>query len=105
MALIDCKECHREISDSAKSCPHCGMKLQKPIGNVKGCFGVVLLFGSLFFCFILVSAIFGDAKHTPLDLCKMMIKMDSANPDNVQIADIDGRRQGDKISYEWTPSH
>lgn len=24
MSLINCPECHREISDNAKSCPHCG---------------------------------------------------------------------------------
>jgi cation transport ATPase len=24
MALIRCRECSREISDTAKSCPHCG---------------------------------------------------------------------------------
>lgn len=24
MALIECKECHKQISDSASACPHCG---------------------------------------------------------------------------------
>lgn len=27
MALIKCPECNREISDTAKTCPHCGYKL------------------------------------------------------------------------------
>lgn len=26
MALKKCKECGKEISDSAKACPHCGAK-------------------------------------------------------------------------------
>lgn len=29
MALIKCKECAKEISDSAKQCPHCGFKKKK----------------------------------------------------------------------------
>lgn len=29
MALIHCPECGKEISDNAKKCPHCGMKLKK----------------------------------------------------------------------------
>lgn len=29
MALIECKECTKEFSDNAKSCPHCG----NPIGE------------------------------------------------------------------------
>ena len=29
MALIKCKECKKEISDSAKQCPHCGYKKKK----------------------------------------------------------------------------
>lgn len=28
MALIKCKECGKEISDQATSCPNCGAKLQ-----------------------------------------------------------------------------
>ena len=29
MALIKCKECGKEISDSVKSCPHCGYVYKK----------------------------------------------------------------------------
>ena len=29
MALIKCPECGKEVSDSAKSCPHCGYPLDK----------------------------------------------------------------------------
>ena len=28
MALIRCRECGREVSDTATECPHCGAKLQ-----------------------------------------------------------------------------
>lgn len=31
MALINCEECGREISDKAKSCPHCGYKKRNEI--------------------------------------------------------------------------
>ncbi len=34
MALIKCKECGKEISNTIKSCPHCGAKLKS-----KGCLG------------------------------------------------------------------
>ena len=29
MALIKCKECKKQISDTAKQCPHCGYKKKK----------------------------------------------------------------------------
>ena len=36
MALINCYECNKEISDKAKSCPHCGApKIIKKISNDK----------------------------------------------------------------------
>ena len=29
MTLIKCKECNKEISDKAKSCPHCGFPIEE----------------------------------------------------------------------------
>lgn len=31
MALINCPECNKEISDKAGACPHCGFPLTKPV--------------------------------------------------------------------------
>lgn len=31
MALVNCPECNKEISDSAKQCPSCGYEIQKEI--------------------------------------------------------------------------
>ena len=32
MALINCKECGKEVSDKAINCPHCGYKMNKSEG-------------------------------------------------------------------------
>ena len=29
MAIVNCKECGKEISDMAQTCPHCGVVLKK----------------------------------------------------------------------------
>jgi hypothetical protein len=34
MALIKCKECGNEVSDTAKACPHCGANVPKSSGYV-----------------------------------------------------------------------
>lgn len=35
MSLIKCPECHKEISDKAKTCPHCGYPLEQYGNNVE----------------------------------------------------------------------
>jgi len=40
MSLIKCKECDRDISNKAKSCPHCGATMKKK-GN--GCLLLIIL--------------------------------------------------------------
>ena len=37
MALINCSECGREISDKALSCPHCGAPTSTTPKNIKYC--------------------------------------------------------------------
>ena len=57
MALIKCRECQKEISDTAKVCPHCGYKLKNiqkislNINNTKilSCYLLTLAFISSFF--------------------------------------------------------
>ncbi|CAI2499359.1 hypothetical protein [Serratia ficaria] len=54
MAMTKCKECKKEVSNKAKTCPHCGVK--EPARNLgketgQGCLGLVILVGVLFFIF------------------------------------------------------
>lgn len=42
MALIQCPECRRSVSDSAMSCPHCGFALADPTKR-SGCLPVILI--------------------------------------------------------------
>jgi len=44
MALIQCPECTKEVSDTAKSCPQCGRKLQKSYaGKIIGMFAALIV--------------------------------------------------------------
>ena len=36
MALINCKECNAEVSDTAFVCPKCGFQLRKPERSLSG---------------------------------------------------------------------
>lgn len=41
MAIINCEECSKEMSDSASVCPHCGHTNKKSVGFILG-FGIFL---------------------------------------------------------------
>ena len=53
MALIDCPDCKREISDKAQNCPHCGFPINRNpqqqivIKKNEGCFLQTLNIGCL----------------------------------------------------------
>lgn len=43
MALINCPECGKEISDSTKICPHCGYKLKNKSDSKKWIIPVIII--------------------------------------------------------------
>jgi hypothetical protein len=50
MAMTECKECHKEVSDSAAICPHCGKRQRMHRGwwfliVPAGCFALLLVIG------------------------------------------------------------
>jgi hypothetical protein len=48
MAMTTCKECGKDISDTATSCPHCGYAKPKP-RQVSGCMTTFIISGALLF--------------------------------------------------------
>jgi len=48
MALIKCKECQKEISNKAKTCPQCGNPVPKSVISKTGC--LLIIVGFVFVC-------------------------------------------------------
>lgn len=78
MALIECPECKKDISDNVRVCPHCGFKLfnsSSLIGTIIGFLAIFIGFGIMFqsfgissgfvisFIIALVAAIYGYNKR------------------------------------------
>jgi hypothetical protein len=56
MALVKCKECGKEVSKSAKKCPHCGYKLKMSF---------LAKFGLFIFGFVIFGAFVSGLKWNP----------------------------------------
>lgn len=85
MAIIQCKECGKDISDQAKACPHCGAKPAAP----SGCAAVFLTAVVLFIVFSLIPGTPKpptpfDAEATVRGLCMMDIKGSLNDPDSAE---------------------
>lgn len=67
MALIDCRECGAQVSDSAFKCPQCAFQLRKPKRSIMGkLFKWVFILFNIFMAIWLFSALagVGDAAST-----------------------------------------
>ncbi|EPA9110277.1 zinc-ribbon domain-containing protein [Serratia liquefaciens] len=106
MALISCKECGKDVSDTVKACPNCGFRLKKEIGNFKAIVLVALIGVAGVFIALLLAPLLGSRTEyevSAYEKCKAMIKMDSANPENAEIEDVNGIVNGSEVTYGWSP--
>jgi len=56
MALINCTECKKEMSDKADKCPHCGAPNKLKQEKIrKGCSGCLVVFAGLFFVVMMIA--------------------------------------------------
>lgn len=55
MALTNCKECDREVSNKATKCPHCGARLRKPR---RGVFGTIVKWLFILFNVLMIAWLF-----------------------------------------------
>ena len=63
MALIKCKECGKEMSDQAESCPNCGYKLKNKTIKTKKTGAIIVLIASSIF--VILSLLLLLAEFTP----------------------------------------
>ena len=68
MSLIECKECHNDVSSEAKTCPKCGARV-KPRSNTW-----VLLLGIPLVLLLFAAAFGGRSTYTPEQQAKQREK-------------------------------
>ncbi len=88
MAMTACHECGKEVSNKAKSCPHCGVKnpgreKQKGIGWGPGCLIIIALFG--------VFAIINLSEDYQPPISPKDVMVTEGSPMEVLLASIDER--------------
>jgi len=54
MGLIQCKDCGKEVSTNAKSCPNCGYPLKKGIGCL-GYVGLMIIAFCVYFVYLVIT--------------------------------------------------
>lgn len=62
MALVECRECRKQVSDSAKTCPHCGAKV--PHRSVIGL--LIIGLGIIILTSIVIGSVGRNTVTTPL---------------------------------------
>jgi|SaaInlStandDraft_5_1057022.scaffolds.fasta_scaffold105143_2 predicted amidophosphoribosyltransferase len=67
MALVNCRECEKEVSDQAETCPHCGIDSPKFEEEKKYTLADKILgkknFGALFILWYIVSFGLDSLRH------------------------------------------
>lgn len=92
MAMVRCKECGKDISSEAETCPHCGIKRQPPskvAGKIIGAVAVLLFIG---YCAQLQSPS-SSTSSTSLSTLKDTATACSAN--NFSVSKLNARQDGD----------
>lgn len=91
MALVKCKECGKEISDTIKKCPNCGYKEKKPVNKkmiiiVSGIIALLIIVGGIFAFFTREKPL-TDLEKGAVD-CISDFKSMLKNTDSLQVHDI-----------------
>lgn len=124
MALINCKECGKQISDQASSCPHCGAPVA---GNPPAPSATVaplaaesvrktstykyILYGTLVLLVAISCMGGGKTSNTPREfnatqaifLCEHAIKQVSKDPEKAKVPMVSNVGSGDEYVFVWGP--
>lgn len=91
MALIKCKECGKEISDTVRKCPNCGYcekkKLNSKMLTIVGCALLLTLIIGVVIIFTTIGKPLTELEQTAVD-CLIDYRKQLKNPDSLQIHNI-----------------
>ncbi|MDE6014964.1 MAG: zinc-ribbon domain-containing protein [Acetatifactor sp.] len=102
MALITCPECNREVSDQAKTCPHCGYKLPKtkkelsPLQKKKQ----VMVIAGVFLAFVVIGAGYFFFSPRTVEWC-CYHHISDATCTEPEICSRCGRIWGEPVGHNW----
>lgn len=119
MALINCSECGKQISDQASRCPNCGAPVApaaQPIAPAptevkKSSTFKYILYGT-FVVVVAISCMSGGKKsdkprefnaNEALFLCQYAIKQASRDPEKADVPYATNIGSGDEYVYQWSP--
>lgn len=94
MALIECNECGKEISDQAKSCPHCGAAPNKKPTNW---IAVSVIFVAVFVILFSMSGNNSDSKAISYAMSE--VRKQLKDPDSAEFKDITVNSNGIPCGY------
>ena len=99
MALVKCKECGNEISDTIKKCPHCGYKEKKPLNKkmfiIIGAITTLLFLLSGILIFTTIGKPLTENEKFAVE-CIKDYKAKLKNPESLQVHDIRIKQDDDK---------
>jgi len=99
MALVNCKECNKEVSKDAKVCPHCGVKKPYKAKRTWKEYAIALIIG------LIVVGIFGESESDKaIKLEKEIVQLEEEIKD-IPFEKIEKNRNGYKKLSEYYPEN
>ena len=108
MAIVKCAECGEALSDTAKSCPHCGAPAKKAIPKSQKLAKIIVLsVGAVWIYSIFSGSTSRDsaptfAEEDALVICKQAIRSTAKDPEKADIPTIKGGLANDgTYVFHW----
>ena len=112
MALINCKECNKEISSTVKTCPHCGFSNKSSSTLSGGAKAVFLSLALLIIYFLVKGPAVQNQDNKPLEQidlqalakqqCKDFVTQTLHDPASAEFADESTATVMQDTANEWT---
>lgn len=107
MALLTCKECGKEMSSTASSCPHCGARRTSPLSTIWTTIKIVvaLVFGLVVYRCASVTSQVADSVSTPMaksNSSPARLAATACSPKDFTVSGVKFRREYENLTFTGT---